>query len=154
MLLGAGLGSMSANYLCISPESGRWLIPFGGILGVGVTFVALYPLVIEMFLTAGTIWRVCVAMLTTFPLAFFLGMPFPLGILALNQLRREAVAWAWGANAVCTVIGGVATGLVSMLIGFRMTLLLALSIYLIAFLAFVRLRRAAISHERSIVRVS
>ena len=37
-----------------------------------------------------------------------------------------------------------------MFVGFRMTLLLALAVYLIAFFAFVKLRRAAISHERQL----
>jgi spermidine synthase len=154
MLLGAGLGSMAAERLSVSPRGGRWTIPFVGILVTGATLLAVYPAVIDACLTAGTVWRVVAAMLTIFPLAFFLGMPFPLGILALELVGREAIAWAWGANAVWTVIGGVAAGLLSMLVGFRLTLLLALIIYLVAFAAFVRLRRAAVSDGQSIARVA
>ena len=68
-------------------------------------------------------------------------MPFPLGILALQGMPKGAVAWAWALNAVFTVVGGFLTIILSLYMGFRMTLLLALATYVIAFLAFMLLRR-------------
>ena len=42
------------------------------------------------------------------PMAFFMGMPFPLGILELRTSRRGAVAWAWSMNGLFATIGSVA----------------------------------------------
>ena len=86
--------------------------------------------------------RVTVAALLIFPLAFCLGMPFPLGILAISGRATGAVAWAWALNGLFTVIGSLASVLLALWFGFQTTILLALGIYVMAALAFTRLRAA------------
>ena len=68
-----------------------------------------------------------VAALMMFPAGFFLGMPFPLGILTLEQRARGAVAWAWGMNGLFTVIGGILAVVCSLQWGFTVTLWLSCS---------------------------
>ena len=75
-----------------------------------------------------------------FPLAFFLGMPFPLGILRLSGQGPGAIAWAWGMNGLFTLVGGFAGLLISMAVGFTVTVYLALGLYLCAFALFGFLR--------------
>jgi hypothetical protein len=82
------------------------------------------------------------SILMIFPLTFFLGMPFPLGILSLDGQPTGSIAWAWGTNALFTVIGGVTAGVLSIFLGFKLTLWVALGIYLLAFALFARMRRS------------
>ena len=75
-----------------------------------------------------------------FPIGFFMGMAFPLGILCVEQHSRSAVAWAWGINGLFTVIGGLASVLLSIYVGFTVTEMIALGIYAVAFATMARLR--------------
>lgn len=88
-----------------------------------------------------------------FPIAFFLGMPFPLGILELKLKPGGTVAWAWSMNGLFTTIGGVVSVLLARFIGFRLTLLAALAAYLLACTMFAVLRsgnrRAALAPASS-----
>ena len=138
-LAAAGLGSMAAHRFDISP-SRRWAIPFVGILACGVTLLWTYPFLFDRLLALSTFGRALASILMIFPLTFFLGMPFPLGILSLDGQPTGSIAWAWGTNALFTVIGGVTAGVLSIFLGFTLTLWVALGIYLLAFALFARLR--------------
>ena len=74
-----------------------------------------------------------------FPLGFFLGMPFPLGILKLDNKPRGAIAWAWGMNGLFTVMGGLSSVLLSLFLGFRITILVSILLYIAAFALYSRL---------------
>jgi hypothetical protein len=75
-----------------------------------------------------------------FPLGFFLGMPFPLGILAIEHQPRGAVAWAWGMNGLFTVIGGLASVFGGVEIGFDYTIIIALVLYGCALAVYRKMR--------------
>ena len=105
--------------------------------------VACKP-VFEMFLKSGEMVRILVAIVLIFPLGFFLGMPFPLGILAVEKQPTGAIAWAWAMNGLFTVIGGMLSVLLSIFYGFKVTLLVAMLIYCLAFFLFSRMRTVAI----------
>jgi spermidine synthase len=138
MLLAAGLGSLTAHRLDISPEN-KWYIPFIGIAVTGLILLFTHSQLFGLFLQAPAAGRIIAAFIMIFPMAFFMGMPFPLGILHLKNQPRGAVAWAWGINGVFTVLGGVLAGTLSIFIGFRLTFLIALGIYMIAYFTFFRL---------------
>jgi len=146
LLLGAGIGSASSQPLCISPAT-RWYWPFLGILAYGTAFSFVYPAVFEHFLAAPQALRMVVGSVLIFPLGFFLGMPFPLGILIVERHPRGAVAWAWGLNGLFTVIGSLASVLLGMAIGFQATILVATAVYAAAFLALARLRQTVVDRS-------
>ena len=75
-----------------------------------------------------------------FPIGFLLGMPFPLGILAIAHQPRGAIAWAWGMNGLFTVVGGLLSVPISVAFGFNVAILAALGLYALAFAAFRKLR--------------
>jgi len=145
LLVGAGLGSLASQPLGISPAT-RWSWPFIGILGYGVLFATLYSPVFDYFLASPDAVRMSVAAVLIVPLGFFLGMPFPLGILIVERHPRGAVAWAWGLNGLFTVIGSLGSVLLGMTIGFQATLLVATAIYAAAFAAMSRLRHTVVEH--------
>jgi sugar phosphate permease len=108
----------------------------------------IYPFVFNFFLAAPLFIRILVACVLIFPLGFFLGMPFPLGILSLENLPRGAVAWAWGMNGLFTVMGGLAGVILSITWGFQVTLLIASFQYVVSLLAFARIRSALLYQDR------
>ncbi len=139
LLFSAGIGSFATSKLNITPAN-RWQLPFLGILAMVLLLLLIYPFVFNFFLASPLFIRILVACVLIFPLGFFLGMPFPLGILTLGNLPRGAVAWAWGMNGLFTVIGGLAGVVTSITWGFQATLLIASFQYVVALLAFARIR--------------
>ena len=127
--------------LIAGKESPRWYLAFAGVLFSGVAIWMAYAPVSEYFMASPTAVRTAAAAAMIFPVAFFMGMPFPLGILELRSKPAGAVAWAWSMNGLFTTIGSVASVLLSVWIGFRMTMLLALAVYAVAALMFGVLRR-------------
>jgi spermidine synthase len=142
MLAAAGIGSNAANALKISANH-RWWVPYVGTVALGALLLLTYRAVFEQFLATPIALRIIVAAIMIFPLSFFMGMCFPLGILAIENKPRGAIAWAWGMNGLFTTIGGLGAALLSMFWGLRFTLLVAFGIYVLAGLAFNRLRRFA-----------
>ena len=139
LLFGAGIGSLCSGFLGIDP-SRRWWWPFVGAIACGIALLAMHDAVFHHFLASDVLLRVAIAALLIFPLAFCLGMPFPLGILAISGRASGAVAWAWALNGLFTVIGSLASVLLALWFGFQTTILIALGIYVLAALAFSRLR--------------
>ena len=138
LLLAAGLGSLSSPGLRVVP-AGRWPLPFVGTLACGAFFLVTHEWLFDAALGLPVSLRMLTAGLYLFPIGFFMGMAFPLGVLCVEQRSRGAVAWAWGMNGLFTVIGGLASVLLSIFLGFTVTELIALSIYGIALLALSRL---------------
>ena len=147
LLFSAGIGSFAASKLNIAPAN-RWQLPFLGVLAAVLLLLLIYPFVFDFFLASPLFLRILVACVLIFPLGFFLGMPFPLGILTLENLPRGAVAWAWGMNGLFTVIGGLAGVVLSITWGFQITLLIAAFQYLLAFLVFTKIRAVSPSQDQ------
>jgi hypothetical protein len=141
LLLSAGMGSHYSNVLQINPRS-RWTWPFISILIFGLVLLTTYSSVTTLLLSTPIWARIVVSALMIFPLGFSLGMPFPLGILWLEKHAQGAITWAWGLNALFTVVGGLSSVILSVFLGFKITMLIALTVYLVALLVFSRLQRA------------
>jgi hypothetical protein len=88
--------------------------------------------------------RLVIALLVLLPLGVCLGMFMPVGLARVVQLTDQGeqyVAWAWAVNGFFSVIGSVLTTILSMSFGFHAVQYAALGFYLIAAVAFSRLRR-------------
>ena len=147
LLFSAGIGSFATSKLNITPDH-RWQLPFLGILATVLLLLLVYPFVFTFFMASPLFIRIVVACVLIFPLGFFLGMPFPLGILTLENRPRGAVAWAWGMNGLFTVIGGLAGVVLSITWGFQVTLLIAAFQYIVSLLAFVKIRSVPLYEDR------
>jgi hypothetical protein len=128
-LVFAGLGSLVAGRL----EGGRfpWL-PF-------LAIAVLAPLT---WLGGQALWgrfagsplavRMALGLALLAPLAFCMGMPFPLGLQRVADREPEWIPWYWGVNGCLSVIGAAAAPLVALAVGFRGVLFLAAGLYLLA----------------------
>jgi len=139
LLIAAAFGSLFSGKIQITPNR-KWLVPFVGTICTVLLFICIYPMYFKFFLAMSVWWRVLAAVVLIFPVGFFMGMCFPLGILAIGEQPEGAVAWAWGMNGLFTVIGGIASVLISLYLGFNLTLVCGALIYVLALLLFMRMR--------------
>ena len=130
-LFGAGMGSLMSEKMRLM-ENTRWWVPFIGIVVSTLALVVSQHFLFDFFLEYNTGVRIVSAIIMIFPLAFFLGMPFPLGILAVRFKPQGTVAWAWAFNGLFTVVGGIFCAIFSVYFGFRATLFAATIAYIIA----------------------
>lgn len=127
----AGLGSVHAQRWVARDTLRARHAVFAIALGLGWHF-ATYPLALQFGATWSDAARAIAGLATIAPLAFAMGLPFPLG---LTRLAREApafVPWAWGLNGCASVIAAIAALLLALEIGLRGTLLVALALYALA----------------------
>ncbi len=129
-LIFAGLGSAYAGRLA---RQGRHalgvrvavtliaIIVMFYLFALGFIFTALMPL---------PLWaRVLASLLIIMPLAFSMGLPFPLGLAQVARAAPALVPWAWGINGCASVISAVLATLLAVHFGFTAVLLAAVLLY-------------------------
>lgn len=77
--------------------------------------------------------RVVIAVAIMAPFGVTLGMAMPIGLRRLEQLEPAAVPYAWGVNAIASVIASVLGVAVAIRLGFPAASLLACACYAAAF---------------------
>ncbi|HDQ40127.1 MAG TPA: hypothetical protein ENN39_03770 [Desulfonatronum sp.] len=131
LLCGMGVGSVLSVKLLSSPKTIRHVL--AAILGLIVASSFLFP----WLMTTGLGWSGPLKWVTGLTFlavpAFFLGMPFPLGLRMLDATRPQLVPWAWGINGCFSVLAAPLAVLLAMQIGFGAVIGIAVSAYLLAF---------------------
>jgi hypothetical protein len=133
LLVSAGLGSLTVPWIARGPR--RIGAAFIVLLVVGALVAWLHAPLGRALEAAPLPARIAGLMAGLAPLGYLLGLPFPLGIRALRDAPSGAIAWAWSANAIATVLGGVASATLAISLGLRATLVIGLAFYAIAALA-------------------
>ena len=141
-LFGAGLGSLASEKLRLRERNMTW-VPFAGIVITALLVILAKFVVFDHLLELRTILRILASIILIFPLAFFLGMPFPLGILTIENKPEGTVAWAWALNGLFTVTGGIFCAIFAVYYGFVATMSVAVGVYILAFLALKRLENVS-----------
>ncbi len=83
----------------------------------------------------GAIPRAALAVALVAPLAFAMGLPFPLVLARLRTAAPALVPWAWGVNGCASVVAAVLAGLLAMGLGGRSLTLFGVLAYLLAAVA-------------------
>ncbi len=107
-----------------------------GIAVVALAYLALMPALLESLRPWPEAAKVGVALGLIAPLAFFMGMPFPLGLGRVAQAAPHLVPWAWAINGCASVIAAVLATVLAIEIGFAGVILSALVLYALAAAAF------------------
>ncbi len=81
-------------------------------------YVAWIPDVLIASGSAPFVARIAIAIVMLAPLAFAMGIPFPVGLRLLGNIRHNLVPWAWGINGCTSVIGAASVPLITMQVGF------------------------------------
>ena len=143
-LLFAGIGSAASSGF------DRWLrdrsanhlfglaVAVVAIISLAVMYVFVLPAMIPMLVLLPGPAKIAATLLLIAPLAFFMGMPFPLALANLKTHAPALVPWAWGINGCASVISAVLATLLAMSFGFSTVVLLAAGLYSAAAVMFVR----------------
>jgi hypothetical protein len=147
LLLFSGIGSLaSERIVAVTPNPGvrpSALWPLAALLAVLVVFAFVTPAVIDGAYGQTTPLRIASAVALVAPMAFLMGMPFPLG-MKIASLRPDApTAFFWGINGATSVCASVLAVAISMGWGISMAFWAGCFAYAVAAaaLAFVVLRQ-------------
>lgn len=133
-LVFAGLGS----FCC--PRVSRVSQKFGLHVAIPATIIILSLIALVYLLLLAPIFRhfiaspdpvkIIVSVTLIAPLAFFMGMPFPLGIERLRKNQPDLIAWAWGINGYASVVGAILAVCLAIALGFNAVIVIATAIYI------------------------
>ena len=135
-LVFSGLGSLYAQRQLMN-ESGRIttrLLRRSVILIALITtgYIFLLPLLTPTIMAWPEVARIISAIALAAPLAFAMGMPFPLGLNTLQQSCPRLIPWAWGINGCASVLSAILAVFLAIEIGFNGVMLSAVALYLVA----------------------
>lgn len=139
-LFGAGLGSLMSEKMRLFERNLTW-VPFVGVVAGAIFAIVCKLYLFDSLLEMRTIVRMIASIAVMFPVAFFLGMPFPMGVLAVEHKPAGTIAWAWALNGLFTVVGGIFCAVFSVYFGFMATVTVSMLAYLLAYFMFRALDR-------------
>ncbi len=134
-LVFAGLGSGYSVRLAQRLENTRFspiVAAVAGIVGLSLVYVLFLTSISTWLVTLPDAARIIAAIGLIAPLAFCMGMPFPLGLTKLAALAPDFIPWAWGINGFASVVSAALATLLAIHFGFTAVVLLALIFYLLA----------------------
>jgi hypothetical protein len=138
-----------SSFLVFSGLGSAWLArvtPAGRerVLGRAVTAIViigtLYLLALDPLLDQlgmlPDVMRILVSVAVIAPLAFCMGMPFPLGLGRLADAAPAFIPWAWAINGCASVVSAVLASLLAIHLGFSTVIAVALVLYALALWVF------------------
>lgn len=135
-LLFAGLGSRWSQRWSARHRQARGIVL--AVAGIAVISLA-WLVLLHAWPAALTGWplpaRVLLALAMIAPLAFCMGLPFPLGLARVAERDPGQLAWAWGVNGCASVISAVLATLLAIHFGFGTVVVLAVLLYGVAALS-------------------
>jgi hypothetical protein len=103
-----------------------------GISAITLLYLVLLPVLFERLIGLADSAKMLLSILLISPLAFCMGMPFPIGLTRVADRAPNFIPWAWGINGFASVISASLATLLAIEFGFTMVVLLALGVYAIA----------------------
>jgi hypothetical protein len=134
-LVFAGLGSGAA--VALERRLTAWhiapiTVAVAGIALVALAYLFVLPPLFDRLMPLADIAKIAISLGLITPLAFCMGMPFPLALSQIAAQRPDLVPWAWGINGCASVLSAILATLLAMSFGFRAVVLTALALYLLA----------------------
>ncbi len=110
----------------------------GAIIIISLIYLFYLSRIFSLFISYRDAVKILLSLLFIAPLAFFMGMPFPLGLTRVSSKAASLVPWAWGINGCASVISTVLAIFLAMSIGFNLVIVIALSLYTLAAVSLAR----------------
>ena len=135
-LVFSGLGSAWLGR--VSPDSrGRVLSQaITGIVVIGTLYLLSLGPLLDQLTALPDIMRILISAALIAPLAFCMGLPFPLGLARLADYAPDLIPWAWAINGCASVISAVLASLLAIHLGFATVIAVALVLYALALWVF------------------
>jgi hypothetical protein len=128
ILIFSGAGSYFSTHLESSRQTIRHVC--AGISGLLLLLILGLTPFLKATIHYPFVLKIFISLLCIGPVAFLMGIPFPLGIKRLNQTNPVDISWAWGINGCLSVISSVLAAILAVEIGFMGVMIIAAMIYL------------------------
>lgn len=136
MLVSSGFGSLVSQG--ITPKPYRIFL----IVSIIIISFIIYALFLSGWLRTTIGFSLTAKIILSFvwiaPPAFFMGMPFPLGLKMLSSSNEAQVPWAWGINGVFSVVSAVLATIIAVELGFVWVMVFAIGAYLMVIVSNLR----------------
>lgn len=136
-LVFSGMGSDSSGRLLVI-RSRRWVLltAIAGIVGISVIYLLLLTNLFAGLASVPVGAKIVISLLLIAPLAFFMGMPFPLALGSVSAHAPVYIPWAWAINGCASVISAVLATILAIHFGFTLVIVLAMGLYASTLLIF------------------
>jgi hypothetical protein len=134
-LIFAGLGSaFSSRMARHAGTRGRTPVSLviAAIVVVAVVYIPVLPVLFNALIALPDAAKIAISIALIAPLAFLMGMPFPLGLQRVAHVAPDFIAWAWGLNGFASVMSAVLATLLAIEFGFTKVIVAALGCYAFA----------------------
>ncbi len=128
-LVFSGLGSAWLERVPASDRGRQLGLAVGGIVLLGTLYLLVLGPVLSQLATLTDALRILISVALIAPLAFCMGMPFPLGLGRLADLAPGLIPWAWAINGCASVISAVLASLLAIQLGFPTVIAAAMVLY-------------------------
>ena len=125
-LVFAGFGSAYSERLRLNAPV---TVAVGAIAAISLIYLVLLPVIFSEFVGLVDSAKIAISVALIAPLAFCMGMPFPLGLKQLADSAPDFIPWAWGINGFASVVSAALATLLAIQFGFTIVLLLAVLLY-------------------------
>lgn len=133
-LVFSGLGSLAVQWLLESKRRDASVILRWSVLAIALIallYLSFRGQVTEHIMALPESVRTIAAVVFCAPLAFVMGMPFPLGMTMTSRTVPELLPWAWGINGCASVLSAILAVLLAMEIGLDGVMICAAGLYLV-----------------------
>lgn len=136
-LLFAGLGSRVAERFQAARRARRMVrLAAAVIAGLALLYVLALPPIFREWMGLADGVKIGLAALLIAPLAFAMGMPFPLGLAGVAARMPGLTPWAWAVNGFASVVAAVLATVLAIHGGFTLVVMVAVALYWIAAFCF------------------
>ena len=134
-LVFAGIGSACSGQLAQKAERfghSPIAVAVAGISAIALFYLLLLPMLFQQLIGLPDGIKMVLSVLLIAPLAFCMGVPFPIGLNRVADSAPDFIPWAWGINGFASVMSASLATLLAIAFGFTTVVLLALGVYVTA----------------------
>ena len=100
-----------------------------GISAIALLYLVLLPVLFQQLIGLADGIKMVLSVVLIAPLAFCMGMPFPIGLNRVADRAPDLIPWAWAINGFASVMSASLATLLAIEFGFTAVVLLALGLY-------------------------
>jgi hypothetical protein len=131
-LVFAGIGSAYSGQMAHrvkQSDSSPVTIAVAGISAIALLYLTLLPVLFQHLMGLADSIKMVLSVILIAPLAFCMGMPFPIGLNRVAISAPDFIPWAWGINGFASVMSAALATLLAIEFGFTLVVLFALGLY-------------------------
>jgi hypothetical protein len=130
LLICSGMGSYVSSRFHAKKQT--LCLITGTVAGSILLYIMLLPMLLGWTMGLPLTTKALLSFLIIAPPAFFMGIPFPLGLRHVSAVSSQLVPWAWGINGIMSVVSTVLATIVAVEFGFTAVMFCAAAGYGIA----------------------